>query len=54
MSKTILGAKITDDDFKALLEGHVIEKKLKKESSVWMQKLKYNVESISLNLQRMR
>lgn len=46
--KTILGAKITDDDFKALLEGHVIEKKLKKESSVWMQKLKYNVDEHKL------
>lgn len=42
--KTILGAKISDDDFKELIKGEAIEKKLKKDKNSWMQKLKYNID----------
>ena len=42
--KIICDSTITDEEFKGLIEGKTIEKKIKKDSSVWLQKLKFNKE----------
>lgn len=42
--KMVLTTKLSDKDFGKLLQGEVIEKKLKKDGKEWTQKLKYNLD----------